>query len=54
MKKDKISMLSPVILLSYPLIGIILLVFKPFKKDIAVGSNSTEKKELLVALVVTL
>jgi hypothetical protein len=40
-------MLSPVILLSYPLIGIILLTLMPFKKD-------TEQKELLVALIVTL
>lgn len=40
-------MFSPVILLSYPLIGIFLLNFIPFKKD-------AEKKELLVALIVTL
>jgi hypothetical protein len=52
MKKKKISMLSPVILLSYPLIGILLLVFMPFKNDGA--SKVTEKKELLVALIVTL
>lgn len=48
------SMLSPVILLSYPLIGILLLIFMPFKKDKDGASNATEKKELLVALIVTL
>jgi hypothetical protein len=47
-------MLSPVILLSYPLIGILLLIFMPLKKDKDVASNATEKKELLVALIVTL
>jgi hypothetical protein len=40
-------MFSPVILLSYPLIGILLLFFVPFKEN-------KEKNELLVALVVTL
>lgn len=40
-------MFSPVILLSYPLIGILLLIFLPLKKNI-------EKNQLLVALVVTL
>jgi hypothetical protein len=42
-------MLSPVILLSYPFIGILLLVFVPLKKN-----KALERNQLLIALVVTL
>jgi len=42
-------MLSPIILLTYPLIGILLLIFYPLKNNI-----NKEKNELLIALAVSL